>query len=406
MPAMRAGGTAAPGDLRTWVGLAAFYTASFAVLAVYMQFFPVWLHEQRGLSEAQIAVVLSAQTLARTFAGPLWSHRVDRTARPRRFLRLLALASTAAFALFGGVSSLPLLWIAAFLFGAFYSPMHPILDALAIQQGAQRGFSFGRVRLVGSMSFLVVVLVVGWWLERSGTASVFAILMVCLLTTTTAGLTLPRNELPPGPPLPTKWWSLLGSGQFVLLLVAASLIHGSHATYYNLSTVHWNAHGIDKVQSAVLWAEGVLAEIVLFYVARDTIEKLRPTTILMIGGLAAVVRWVVLASSTSLPVLLAANWLHGLSFGATYLGALRALDRRVPAHQRATAQGLLGAGSSGIGMVIGALLGGFVYERWSGRAFLVMAALAFCGAVLAWILRQNASSHQTPLASSTNANPA
>lgn len=405
MPAMQ-GGSEAAGDLRPWLGLAAFYTASFAVLAVYMQFFPVWLHEQRGLSEAQIAVVLSAQTLARTFAGPLWSHRVDRTARPRRFLRLLALASAAAFALFGGVSSLPLLWCAAFLFGAFYSPMHPILDALAIQQGAQHGFSFGRVRLVGSLSFLVVVLVVGWWLEHSGTVAVFGILMVCLLTTATAGLVLPRNELPPQPPVPAKWWELLRSGPFVLLLVAASLIHGSHATYYNLSTVHWNAHGIDQTAAAILWAEGVLAEIVLFFVARNSIEKLRPTTILMLGGAAAVVRWIVLAQTTSFAVLLAANWLHGLSFGATYLGALRALDRRVPPHQRSTAQGLLGAGSSGIGMVVGALLGGFVYERWAGRAFFVMAALAFCGAALAWLLRQNANSHQTPLASSTSAKPA
>jgi PPP family 3-phenylpropionic acid transporter len=406
MPLMQ-GGAAVKGDLRPWLGLAAFYSASFSVLAVYMQFFPVWLHQQRGLGEAQIAVVLSAQTLARTFAGPLWSHGVDRTARPRRFLRLLSLGSVLAFALFGGVAGLPLLWSAAFLFGALYSPMHPILDALAIQQGVRHGFSFGRVRLVGSLSFLLVVLLVGWWLERNGTGSVFGILLACLCLTAFAGLVLPRNELPPGPPpASTRWWSLLRSGPFVLLLLTSSLIQGSHAMYYNLSTVHWNAHGIGQQQAAVLWAEGVLAEIVVFFVARNSFDKLRPTTILMLGGLAGVLRWSVLACTTSFPILLAANWLHGLSFGATYLGALRALDRRVPEHQRATAQGLLGAASSGIGMVLGALLGGFVYERWGGLAFLTMAALAFGGALLAGILRQKASSHQPPLASSTQANPA
>jgi PPP family 3-phenylpropionic acid transporter len=126
----------------------------------------------------------------------------------------------------------------------------------------------------------------------------------------------------------------------------------------------------------------------------------------VIGGLAAVGRWIVLASTTSFAALLAANWLHGLSFGATYLGALRALDRRVPAHQRATAQGLLGAASSGVGMVLGALLGGFGYERWGGRAFLTMAALALAGVLLAWLLRQKAQRHQPPQTSSTNAKPA
>jgi PPP family 3-phenylpropionic acid transporter len=253
----------------------------------------------------------------------------------------------------------------------------------------------------------LVVLLVGWWLERNGTGSVFGILLACLCLTAFAGLVLPRNELPPGPPpASTRWWSLLRSGPFVLLLLTSSLIQGSHAMYYNLSTVHWNAHGIGQQQAAVLWAEGVLAEIVVFFVARNSFDKLRPTTILMLGGLAGVLRWSVLACTTSFPILLAANWLHGLSFGATYLGALRALDRRVPEHQRATAQGLLGAASSGIGMVLGALLGGFVYERWGGLAFLTMAALAFGGALLAGILRQKASSHQPPLASSTQANPA
>jgi PPP family 3-phenylpropionic acid transporter len=400
-------GGAAAGELRPWLGLAAFYSASFAVLAVYMQFFPVWLHRERGLTEAQIAVVLSAQTLARTVAGPLWSHGVDRTGRPRAFLRGLALASVAAFALFGGTASLPLLWCAAFLFGAVYSPMHPILDALAIEEGARRGFAFGRVRLVGSVSFLVVVLLAGWWLERAGEAAVFCILLVCLAATAVAGVLLPAGQraLAPASP-PTRWWSLLGSGPFVLLLVAASLIQGSHALYYNLSTVHWNAHGIDTTAAAVLWAEGVLAEIVVFFVARGSVERLRPTTVLVIGGLAAVGRWIVLASTTSFAALLAANWLHGLSFGATYLGALRALDRRVPAHQRATAQGLLGAASSGVGMVLGALLGGFGYERWGGRAFLTMAALALAGVLLAWLLRQKAQRHQPPQTSSTNAKPA
>ncbi|MBL9078806.1 MAG: MFS transporter [Planctomycetes bacterium] len=400
-------GGASSGGLRPWLGLAAFYTASFAVLAVYMQFFPVWLRRERGLTEAQIAVVLSAQTLARTFAGPLWSHGVDRSGRPRAFLRGLALASCAAFAVFGAVDELLLLWAAAFLFGVVYSPMHPIVDALALQEGARGGFAFGRVRLVGSLSFLVVVLVVGAWVEHRGAGIVFGLLLGGLAATVVAGLVLPAGGHAAGAPaVPTRWWDLLRSPPFVWLLVASSLIQGSHALYYNLSTVHWTQHGLGEGEAAWLWAEGVLAEIVVFFVARSSFDRLRPTTVMMLGGAAAVVRWTVLAEVTSFTGLLLANWLHGFTFGATYLGTLRALDRRVPAHQRATAQGLLGAASSGIGMVLAALVGGFVYERWAGRAFLTMAAFALVGIGLCWLLRQKADRAQTPLANSTTAKPA
>ena len=122
--------------------------------------------------------------------------------------------------------------------------------------------------------------------------------------------------------------------------------------------------------------------------AAKTIDRLRATTMIMIGGFAAVVRWIMLGEFASVPVLAAANWLHALSFSCTYLGSLRAIERRVPVHQHATAQGLLGASTSGIGMVLGGLLGGWAYETWEGRAFFLMAAFAAVGTALAWRLRR------------------
>lgn len=395
-------------SLRPWFGLAAFYAASFAVLGVYMQFFPVWLHEQCHLGEAEIAIVLSAQTIARTIAGPLWAQRVDRTGNVRRVLVTLSSASAVAFALYSVSASFAWLWGCAFLFGCLYPPMHPILDAAGMQAAARWGFAYGRLRLVGSISFLLVILLVGWWLDRAGSAIVFVLLLAGLAATAGAATLLPRSPVDAlsTPVERAPLWALLRSGPFVLLLIAAALIQGSHATYYNLSTVHWKANGIDEAAAGALWAEGVFAEIVLLFLARQSVEKLRPTTLLMLGGAAAVVRWLVIGSSTSLGVLIATNWLHAFTFTCTYLGSLRALERRVPPHQRSTAQGLLGAATSGVGMVLGGVLGGFVYERWAGRAFFVMAALAALGAGLAAILRRQANRAQSRLASSAENPPA
>ena len=175
-----------------------------------------------------------------------------------------------------------------------------------------------------------------------------------------------------------------------MLLAASALIQGSHATFYNLSTVHWGKHGIDTGTASLLWAEGIVAEIVMFFVAKQALERFRPTTILMLGGGGAVVRWFVVGTTTSVPVLFATNWLHAISFAATYLGTLRALERRVAPAQRATAQGLLGAATSGIGMVVCGLVGGFVYERHGAVAFHVMAGFATLGIGLAFVLRRMA----------------
>jgi PPP family 3-phenylpropionic acid transporter len=189
------------------------------------------------------------------------------------------------------------------------------------------------------------------------------------------------------------------------VLVASALIQGSHATYYNLSTMHWGDRGIEASLASVVWAEGILAEIVLFWCARRTVDHWRPTTLMLVGAAAAVVRWCVVGATHDVGWLLATAWLHALTFGCTYLGTLRALDRRVPVHLRATAQGLLGAATSGVGMVVCGLVGGFVYDRFAGGAFLVMAAFAAVGFLLCWKLRVDTdqATATAPSASQTDA---
>lgn len=393
--------------MRAWLAFAGFYASSFAVLGAFMQYFPGWLRSAGRLDEAQVSIVLAAQTVARTLAGPAWAQRVDRAGDARGVLLGLSIASVLAFALFGLGASVPWLMVSAFVFGAMYSPMYPILDAAALQHGHRHGFGFGRLRMVGSTSFLVVILAVGSCLDAFGGDLVFPIVLAGLVLMVACAFVVPRGfagttaqERAPEP-----WWRPLRSRPFVLLLVASAAIQGSHATFYNLSTMHWSDHGISKTVAGVLWAEGILAEIVLFFAAARTVERLRPTTLLMLGGAAAVVRWIVVGASTSPWVLAAVGWLHAASFGCTYLGSLRALERRVPLAQRATAQGLLGSATSGVGMVVCGLVGGVVYRHFAGVAFFVMAAFAALGVGLAFCLRRQADHESKPTKATASSNP-
>ncbi len=379
------------GFARSWLGFAGFYSCSFAALGIFMQFLPVWLHEIQGFEVDDIAVILAAQTISRTFAGPIWSQFVDRSGDARRVLIWLASGGAGAFALFAYAPTLLTAWCVAFVFGCLYPPMHSIADAATLRAAGRLGFSFGRVRAMGSGSFLIVILVAGSYLEVNGTRYVYAMLLVALLSTAVAAWFVPRDHhhtsQPPSAPMPLS--QLFRSKSFVVLLVSSALIQGSHATFYQQSTVHWGEHGIDKGMAAVLWAEGVLAEIALLLFAKQTLDKLRPTTLLILGGAGAVIRWLVMGSTTSLPWLFATNWLHALSFVATYIGAIRAIEVRVPLEQRTTAQGVIGAAQAGFGMVFCGLVGGYTFKMFDGGAFYFMAAFAACGTVLAVWLRRS-----------------
>ncbi len=389
----------------TWISLAAFYAALFAALAVLMQFLPVWLHDQRRLGEGQIAVVLSCMTVARTLAGPLWAREIDRSGRPRAVLIGLSAASLVLFCGFHAVESTPALAAVSFLFGCAYPPMHPIVDGFASGLARRFSFAYGRLRMVGSVTFLAAVLGVGWWLESSSSAIVFPLVVGMLAVLAVVAFGLPRDAVSGHVPAKAPMTGLLRSRPFMLLLVAAAVVQGSHAPYYNLSTLHWQEHGIGKATAGMLWAEGVFAEIVLFWFARGTVDRLRPTTLLAIGGAAAAVRWTVLGLTTDVALLVATNWLHALTFTCTYLGSLRALDRRVAPGQRMTAQGLLGAATSGVGMVAGSLLGGFLYERVGAGAFLAMALWGVVGVLLALHLRRLADRIHSSDTAAADASP-
>lgn len=370
--------------------LSSYYVASFAVLGIYMQFFPRWLSERRGCSTEAAAFVLSGQIWARTFAGPLWSQRVDRHGRPRAVLVTLSCLSLLVAASLGVIHAPLGLFCVCVAFGCVYPPIHPILDSLTLSAAARTGLTFSGVRLWGSMSFLLAIVALGWYLRvGSDVARYDAVLWVLLIgcaLLVIAGWRLPDERRPARVGAPIR--ELLASPRLLMFLAAAGLIQGSHAAYYTLSTNDWHAHGIDELTAGLLWAEGVVAEVVFFFVARKRLAHLRPTTLMLIGGGAAIVRWICLAATRNVWLLVAVNWLHAASFACTFLGAVWFIQKRVPSHQQTTAQGLLGAISSGACTALATILAGFVYRHAGNSAYLAMAGLAALGTLLTITLRR------------------
>ena len=158
------------------------------------------------------------------------------------------------------------------------------------------------------------------------------------------------------------------------------MVQGSHALYYGFSTLDWRAAGLDGTVIGVLWGLGVAAEIVLFAFSGRLPKSLRPTTLLAIGGLGAIVRWTAMAFDPPMALLPALQLLHAASFGAAHLGMMGFLARAVPRELAATAQGFV-ATWSGIVSASATFASGFVYAASGSLAYLLMAAMALIGLV-------------------------
>jgi PPP family 3-phenylpropionic acid transporter len=361
--------------------LAVFYAALFTALGVQLPFLPVWL-AARGLDAGEIGLALALPMIVRVIAIPLATAIADRRDVVRGTLAVAATAAVAGYAAAGLVTGVAAILATLTLAACFYTPLMPLADAYALRGVAERGVSYGPVRLWGSAAFIGGSFGAGLLLEWIAPGNLIWLLVAAMLPAAFAACAL--RPLSTGarawPKRAASAWPLLRSPAFLLVALAASLIQASHAVYYGFSALDWQADGLDSTAVGALWALGVVAEIVLFAVSGRL--RLGPIALLVLGGAGGFVRWGAMAFDPAplwLPLL---QCLHALSFGATHLGAMAFMLRAAPAEIGATAQGYLAVGQ-GLVMAVAMGLAGLLYARYGNLAYAAMALMAAAGAASA-----------------------
>jgi PPP family 3-phenylpropionic acid transporter len=181
--------------------------------------------------------------------------------------------------------------------------------------------------------------------------------------------------------------AVAGDARLWILIASSAALQASHQVYYGFGTLYWRSLGFSETTIGLLWAEGVLAEILLFWQGRVLLAWFGPVGLMVLGGAAGILRWSLAGVLPWLPLIGALQLLHALTFGASYLGAMHFLSRTVPPAAAASAQSLFAAASSGVGGGLVMLLAGGLYAAHGGGAYLFMAVLSAAGLLGALKLR-------------------
>lgn len=365
--------------------LSLFYAAIFLAIGISMPFWPVWL-QGRGLNPAEIGIVLSTAMWVRAFTNPLIAQLADRYGRPDRAVAVLAwiaLASNVAYLGADGFWSILLIGIVA---GAAFSAMFPLGNSVTMLKVRAGAVDYGRVRLWGSLAFILAATLGGRIIAGRTTELILWLVIGCMALQIVAVYGLPAARTDGTARLGAPLIAILRDRPFIGFVATASVLQASHAAYYGFATLHWRAAGFGATVIGGLWAEGVIAEVVLFAVSKNLFRRMAPLTLLALAAAAGVVRWTVLGSTTALPALIAVQLLHALTFGATHLAAMHQIARTVPAVHGATAQSFYSSFAGGLTMAAAMACSGWLYARFGGFAFLAMAGISLAGGLAALIL--------------------
>lgn len=370
-------------------GLGLYYAAIFIGSGASLPFMPVWFRAE-GLSGTQIAIIIAAPQFAQTLTGPMIALWADGFRLRRTPLIWLGLGSTAAYA------SLALLhgfwwWLAAwFVAASLRGALSPLTDVITLRRAARQGFAYGVPRGIGSVAYIAGNVGMGLILLVAPT---MAVLVWTLVTAGLAGVAA-RLLLPPDPVhegherLETaELWrglkGLLRDRVFLLAVAANGLIQASHGFYYSFSALTWRRQGAPEGWIGLLWGFAVAVEVAFMWFGEPWRRRIGPLTLIVIGGLGAMVRWTALAFSPPLALLFPLQALHALSFTATFLGSLRLIERLSPRQSATAAQALNSSVANGVLTGLATIAAGPLFDAFGARGYLSMTAMAGLGVVAA-----------------------
>jgi MFS transporter, PPP family, 3-phenylpropionic acid transporter len=359
--------------------LALFYAAFFPTLGIYIPFLPSYL-AGKGMTAAEIGYLLGAIQISRLIGNPLIARAADAWGEARRPLILLTLASLLGFALFLVIDGFGGLLVLCLALGLVFTAVGPLTDSLAVSAATAGGFDYGRIRLWGSLTYVLAATLGGVAIAHYGTPLTMQLIVAGWVMTVGAAFLLPR--LPRRRAGEAGMMSLLTDPGFLLMLATSATIQSSHALLYAFGTIHWLAAGYGAGTIGWLWALSVIAEIMLFWAGKNLLRRLRGPEVFVMGAAAALIRWLLAALGTGLPLLCVVQSLHGFSFAATHLAAMNYLARHTPPGLAASAQ-MLQAIAVGATTGIVTLATGSLYAALGGHGFFVMAAIAALGLLLA-----------------------
>jgi MFS transporter, PPP family, 3-phenylpropionic acid transporter len=369
----------------------AFFGALFLVYGATLPYLPVLL-DARGLNPAEIGVISSTPLIIRLFLTPAIAMHADRRGDHRAIIIALSLSALAALQFAFGVRGFwpILLCISAFMV-AIQSIM-PLIETVAMAGVKTGGHDYGRMRLWGSVTFILVTFAGAWLIGVAGPDAVVWLLGIGTALTLAAALALPKPATAGVPGRrrfePAAAWDLICSKHILLFLVAAGAVQSAHAVFYAFGVLHWRANGVPPGWIGTLWSIGVISEIALFWWSARVLGRFSAVDLLCIGAGAAVVRWTLMAFDPPLALLVPLQVLHGLTYGACHLGAMHFIQARVPEQQAGTMQALYSTVTAGIGMGGALILAGYAYKAAGGLSYLTMTVLAVAGLLAGLSLRR------------------
>lgn len=319
----------------------------------------------KGMTVAQIGVLMSMIQVLRIVGPNVWGYVADHYERRVLVLRMAGFAALAGFSGFFIGGTFGHFMLAMIVLNLFTSGQAPICEALMLSEMRGDLTYYGRIRMWGSIGFIVSVTLASLALEHYGIVTLPWVAAALLVATIAAAFRLrdvPRRAHKAAPP---ALLSLLRRRELIAFFVSTALMVSAHTALYTFYSLYLERNGYSKTVIGAMWSLGVLAEVLLFYFQAPLFRRWGAMRMMYLALGVGVVRFLMIGfGSHMLWLLVAAQLMHAATFALHHSSSVMSLQRWFSGPLQARGQALYMSISYGIG----GSLGGLFLAQWWERA--------------------------------------
>lgn len=372
------------------------YFTYFGVLGIFVPYFSLFL-DGRGLSSADIGLLLAIVTASRIVGPTVWALAAERSGKPLWIMRIGALlAAIGWLSSFADYGFWPLLCGFA-LFSFFWTAILPQLEVSAFAFLNDNTQAYGRIRTAGSVGYIVLVMLGGWLFERYGSEFLPPSALLFLLLLLASLFLLPKVSIHAELTSEhVRFSTLIKNSVLLRFMLAALLLQMSFSPFYGFFTLYSRDLGYSGSQTGLFIGLAVAAEIVAFYFAGNIMRNRSYRLLLGVCYGITVVRWYLLAAfADNVWLLCFSMLLHAGSFAIAHSCAMQFIQQFFPKKLRSRGQALYAGVIFGGGGAIGAYFSGLLWQNGSGASltFGIAALLALAATLLAVSLPTKTAKH-------------
>ena len=348
-----------------FAAFAAVLCCYFATIGLFNPYAPLWFKEL-GFSTLAIGAIASLQSWTRILAPYGWGWLGDHGGNRVQLVRLAAVGTALAAASllvareYGAVAAATALM---FLANGAIVPLSEAALAVHLSRGGTMDTArYGRVRMWGSVGFIVAVVAAGAALQAFGIGLFpWLCLGLCaLLAVATLRLPATRDEHAAAAAA-SGVLAVLRQREVRWFFASVAFTVLAHTSVYAFLSLYLDALGYPKSAVGALWAVSVAVEIGFFFLQGRLFGRLSPVRWLQGAALLSVLRFALVAAFAAQPaVLVLAQLLHAGTFAAHHAACIVVINRHFPGRLRGRGQALYTVLGYGIPGVIGGVGGGWL----------------------------------------------